>query len=416
MLQVGLTGGIACGKTRVLQRLAARGCRTLDLDQSAREVTAPASPALVEIAAAFGPGVLRDGRLDRAALAALVFADARARARLNAIVHPRVRELERRWSSSQPRDGVLVVDAALLVETGAHLRFDRLVVVHCDPALQLSRLRARDGLDERAARARIEAQMPVASKREFAHFAIDSSGSVEDTDRATDAVFEQLHQLARWPRREQAPLPRLLGGVVRGPRLGPRGLSPGVLLQLAAEDGNLELEALAARLDPPAAGAWYEAALPAAPAVDAAALAPALVAWVLASRPPDADFLVSAAATLARLTHVDPRQRAAACQLALLLQDVVLAGRIPPDLEVRSRAHAAAASRWGGQDPSSSLAPILEAALAHPAQPELAREAASRRGAFGELAAALVGCAIGASVKEASEPAAWLAELRSERA
>ena len=416
MLRVGLTGGIACGKTRVLQRLAARGCRTLDLDQSAREVTAPGSPALAEIAAGFGSGVLQDGRLDRAALAALVFADPGARAKLNAIVHPRVRELERRWSESQPQDGVLVVDAALLVETGAHLRFDRLLVVHCPRALQLSRLRARDHLDEGAARARIEAQMPVASKREFGHFAIDSSGSVEDTDRASDDVFEQLERLAQRPPRELVPLPRLLGAVLHGPRLGPRGLSPGLLLRLASQSGSLELQALATRLDPPATGAWYEAALPAAPAVGAASLGPALVAWALASRPPDADFLVSAAATLARLTHVDPAQRAAACQLALLLQDVVLAGQIPPDLESLSRAHAVAAARWGGRDPGASLAPILAAVLAHPTQPEVAREDASRRGGFGELAAALVGCAIGASAHAAPEPAAWLAELRSERA
>jgi dephospho-CoA kinase len=165
----------------VRERLAARGCRTLDLDQAARDAVAPGSEALAEIVAAFGERVLKNGALDRKALGALVFADPAARVRLNGIVHPRVRELERRWASAQPKGAVLVTDAALLVETGAHLRFDRLVVVHCEPAVQLARLRARDGLDERSARARIDAQMPVAEKRGFGHFLIDSSGAPADT-------------------------------------------------------------------------------------------------------------------------------------------------------------------------------------------------------------------------------------------
>ena len=163
MLRVGLTGGIACGKSHVLRRLAGHGLQTLDLDAVARDVTAPGSPALQEISGAFGAGVLGpDGSLDRAALAALVFADAAARARLNAIVHPRVRAEEARRAEDVAGRGaaVLVTDAALLVEAGAHLRFDRLVVVHCDPGQQLERLRARDGLDEGAARARVLAQMP----------------------------------------------------------------------------------------------------------------------------------------------------------------------------------------------------------------------------------------------------------------
>jgi hypothetical protein len=119
-----------------------------------------------------------------------------------------------------------VTDAALLVETGAHLRFDRLVVVHCEPAVQLARLRARDGLDDRSARARIDAQMPVAEKRAFGHFLIDSSGAPEDTSRAADAVLEELRPLAeRGSRGAVTPGP-LLGGLVHGPRAGPRGLEP----------------------------------------------------------------------------------------------------------------------------------------------------------------------------------------------
>ena len=192
---MGLTGGIACGKSHVLRRLAGHGFQTLDLDAVARDVTVPGSPALREIAGAFGAGVLGpDGSLDRAALAALVFADAAARARLNAIVHPRVRAEEARRATDVAGRGaaLLVTDAALLVEAGAHLRFDRLVVVHCDPGQQLERLRARDGLDEGAARARVLAQMPLAEKRSFAHFEVDTSGSIADTDRAADALARQL--------------------------------------------------------------------------------------------------------------------------------------------------------------------------------------------------------------------------------
>ena len=147
----------------MLRRLAELGCRTLDLDAVAREVTAPGGEALGEIVEAFGSGVLdARGALDRAALAALVFADARVRVRLNRIVHPRVRAAEALWAAGFAVESatVLVTDGALLIESGVHLHFDRLVVVHCTPELQLRRLCERDGLDEAAARARIEAQLP----------------------------------------------------------------------------------------------------------------------------------------------------------------------------------------------------------------------------------------------------------------
>ena len=142
MLRVGLTGGIACGKSLVLRRLAERGCRTLDLDAVARAVTAPGSEALAEIRAAFGDSVLdASGALDRPALGALVFHDAAARQRLNRIVHPRVRAAEAGWAAGfgarRVREPCWSPTRALLVESGVHLRFDRLVVVHCTPEQQL---------------------------------------------------------------------------------------------------------------------------------------------------------------------------------------------------------------------------------------------------------------------------------------
>jgi dephospho-CoA kinase len=423
VLRVGLTGGIACGKSHVLRRLAERGCRTLDLDLAAREVLAPGSRALAEVVAAFGGSVLDAlGALDRPALAALVFADPRARERLNAIVHPRVRALEAAWAEAQPdpEGAVLVTDAALLIEAGAHLRFDRLVVVHCDEAVQLRRLRERDGLDEAAARARIEAQMPLAEKRGYAHFEIDTSGAPAGTDAAADAVLAELRRLipslgARAGPVEPRLLARLLGSVVHGPRAGPRGLSPAALLGAVAEQGGLELQSLAGRLEGATGGPWYRSARQTAPGAAATALSPALVAWTLASGPADPDYVVAAAASLARLTHDEPAPRADACLLAPLLQELALGGPIPDDLEARARSLEARAARWGGGPPSGSLQPVLRAALARRADPAAARAAARDAGGDGELAGALVGAAVGARPEAAPELARALGRIRPRR-
>jgi len=395
VLRVGLTGGIGCGKSHVLRRLAARGFATLDLDVAAREVTATASPALAEIAAEFGPRVLGpDGSLDRPALAAIVFADAAARARLNAIVHPRVRAAERRWAEAfAGREGaVLVTDAALLVEAGAHLRFDRLVVVHCEPGLQLARLRARDGLDEEAARARIAAQMPLAEKRAFAHFEVDTSGSIDDTDREADALASALETIAATRRPAPgAAVETLLGGLVHGSDDGPRGLSPAALLAAGAEAGGLEMERLAAGLRPRPTGPWYRTAGEAASGVGAARLSVALAAWALRRGAPDPPFLAAAAGSVARLSHTDPAARADACLLALVAEDVALTGgRARPLDESRERSLTLAA-RFGGAPPSGRLAPVWSAVRRHPAEPALAGAACARDGGDPTLASALAG-------------------------
>ena len=174
MLRVGLTGGIACGKSEVVRCLAAAGLATLDLDRVGHELLAFGQPGQMAVAEAFGSFVIApDGSVDRRALAAMVFADPEARRRLNGMLHPLIRAEEARRASLAPdRPGALLItDAALLVETGTHLRFDRLVVVHCRPDQQVARLCARDGLSEEAARARLAAQMPIATKVRFAHVA-----------------------------------------------------------------------------------------------------------------------------------------------------------------------------------------------------------------------------------------------------
>jgi dephospho-CoA kinase len=393
LLRVGLTGGIACGKSHVLRRLAGRGCHTLDLDVVSRDVTAPGSPAATEIAGTFGGSVLGpDGALDRAALAAVVFTDPAARARLNSIVHPRVRALELAWARGlADRPGaVRVTDAALLVEAGAHLRFDRLVVVHCDPALQLARLRARDSIDERSARARIDAQMGTADKRAFAHYEVDTSGSIEDTDRAADALAGELGSLAARPGAPTGVTPeRLLGVLVHGPRDGPRGLSPGVLLAEAARAGGLEMEALARRLVPAARGPWYRAAGEAEPDAPASRLGVALAAWALRCGALDPPFLAAAAGSVARLTHTDPAARADACLVALVAQQRVVGGG--GDAAADAARLAPLAARFGGGPPSGRLGLVWEAVRRFPSDPGGAGKECARRGGDAELAAALAG-------------------------
>jgi dephospho-CoA kinase len=415
VLRVGLTGGIGCGKSHVRRRLAARGFETLDLDLTAREVTAPGSPALAEIAAALGAGVLGpDGSLDRPALAAIVFADAEARARVNAIVHPRVRGAEARWAAaSAGREGaVLVTDAALLVEAGAHLRFDRLVVVHCDPRAQLARLRARDGLAEEAALARIAAQMPLAQKRAFAHFEVDTSGSFDDTDREADALAEELAVLGRRPRvGAGAPVGALLGGLAHGPDDGPRGLAPAALLAAAAEEGGLEMERLAGRLQPPATRPWYRTADEASPGASSARLSVALAAWALRRGAPDPPFLAAAVGSVARLTHADAAARADACLLALVAQEVVPVEDRAARLERSVERSLPLAVRFGGAPPSGRLAPVWSAVRRHPADPAAAGAACAREGGEAALASALAG--LGAAVPPSARASALQAALEA---
>jgi len=406
VLRVGLTGGIACGKSHVLRRLASRGCLTLDLDALAREATAPGAPALAEIAREFGASVLdARGALDRRALAAIVFADASARARLNRIVHPRVRAAETRWASRHAADpaAVLVTDGALLIESGVHLRFDRLVVVHCRPELQLARLRQRDGLDEAAARARIEAQLPSAEKLAFAHLAIDSSGSPDETDRAADALFAELAALAHAPAADpRPPLERLLGGLVHGPDDGPCGVSPRALLAEGAS--GLELEALALRLDPPARGPWYRAGAEAGTALPASRLSVALAAWCLRTRGPDPQRLALIAGSVARLVHEDPASRSDACLAALVALERARAEPHAEDVASLARRLLPLACRFGGGEPSGRLEAAWAALAAFPADVAGARSHCARLGGDGATAAALAG--IGLAV-EGPAAAGW---------
>jgi len=196
---VGLTGGIASGKSTVAQVLREQGVVVVDADQLAREVVAPGSPGLAEIVAHFGRGVLTpSGELDREALGQIVFSDAEARRQLNGITHPRVAELSmQRLAAAQDTETPYVVyEVPLLVETGLHAGMDANVVVAAAPELQVKRMVERDGLSPDQAQARIDAQFPLDKKISIADYVIDNGGSLARLKQQTRKVHGQL--LARF--------------------------------------------------------------------------------------------------------------------------------------------------------------------------------------------------------------------------
>jgi dephospho-CoA kinase len=201
MLKVGLTGSIAVGKSFVLGVLAELGCRVLDADATAREVVKPVTPGLAAVVEAFGKEIVReDGTLDRVTLGKIVFADEKKRQRLNSILHPFIIAAQddqiRQWEQ-EDASGIAVVDAALMIESGGYRRFDKLIVVHCRPEVQLGRLIAREGLSPEDAERRIAAQMTQEEKKKYADFLIDTSEGFGDARRQTEAVFQELSALAR---------------------------------------------------------------------------------------------------------------------------------------------------------------------------------------------------------------------------
>jgi dephospho-CoA kinase len=194
VLRTGLTGGIATGKSYCLQRFITLGALTIDADGLAREALAPNSAGLRAVVERFGGGVLAaDGTLDRAALGRLVFADPKARAALEAIVHPEVYRHIRDWYANLPTStAVGIADIPLLFETGHHHDFDRVVVAACDPEEQVRRVVARDRLDEAAARARLAAQWPIAEKVKRASHVIWTDRGFAETDRQVADIFDSL--------------------------------------------------------------------------------------------------------------------------------------------------------------------------------------------------------------------------------
>jgi len=195
-LSIGLTGGIASGKSAVARLFAERGVPVLDTDQIARDVVEPGQPALAEVAAAFGPGVLAaDGRLDRRALRQLVFADPAARRRLEGILHPAIRaELARRSAAAGGPYQVWVIP--LLVEGGGIDRVDRVLVVDCPVETQLARLQARDHESEDSARGILAVQASREQRLAAADDVISNDGPLEALTRQVAELDARYREIA----------------------------------------------------------------------------------------------------------------------------------------------------------------------------------------------------------------------------
>ena len=196
MLHVGLTGNIGSGKSTTVLIFAELGAHVIDADKVAHELLAPGSQVYANVLQAFGEAYLDpDGTINRRKLGEVVFASPEKLRLLNSLTHPEVRtvvlgrivELEQ-----SVRNGIVIVDAALMVESGFYKLFDKIIVASCDPALQISRVMSRDGLSAEEAKARIAAQMPVAEKLKVAHYTIETSGTWKQTREQTEAIYRDL--------------------------------------------------------------------------------------------------------------------------------------------------------------------------------------------------------------------------------
>lgn len=208
---VGLTGGIASGKSTVSSHLRELGVYVIDADQVARAIVEPGQPALDEIVARFGQGILdAQGCLDRAALGKIVFEDPEARAALSMITHPRIgqRMMQEAADAFARGHAWVIYDAALLVENNIHTMFDALIVVSLSPERQLERLMSRDGLTEAEAQARIDSQLPLAKKVAVADYIVDNSGTKAQTLQKTQQLYEHISGLiaAAGSAKPQAPV------------------------------------------------------------------------------------------------------------------------------------------------------------------------------------------------------------------
>ena len=198
MLKIGLTGGIACGKSHTLREFHKLGVYTIDADEIAHSVILPNTSAYRELIEAFGKEILAsDDTIDRKKLGRTIFADDEARQRLNEIVHPQVRREEARLTASfeteeEPKSPIIMIDAALMVETGSYRKYDFIIVVYCHPGIQLKRLMSREGLSEEQAMQRISSQMPLLDKVKYADYIIENSNRLSETNEQVKHVFTEL--------------------------------------------------------------------------------------------------------------------------------------------------------------------------------------------------------------------------------
>jgi dephospho-CoA kinase len=205
MLTVGVTGGVASGKTTVSKIFKEEGAYLLEADQIARELVQPSSPAWKELIRVFGEEILEeDGTIDRKRLATRIFSDSNQRRLLNGILHPRIKEeMEKRAKEIGQKDpeAIVVFDVPLLVETGFHREVDRVVVIISEEVQQIERLKERAGMSEEETRWIISSQMPTEEKVKAADFVIRNEGSFEETRRRAKEVFQELRRIVLQKRR-----------------------------------------------------------------------------------------------------------------------------------------------------------------------------------------------------------------------
>ena len=200
MFHVGLTGGLASGKSVVGRELERLGCRVIRMDDLGHQVLAPDGEAYAPVVAAFGPSILEpDKSINRRALGKLVFADPAKLEQLNSLVHPailaRARTLAEQHAKAHP-EAIIVTEAAIMIETGSYKSYDRLIVAACRPEQQIERALARpNALSRVEVLDRMSRQMPIEEKVKYADFVIDTSGTEETTLLQTRAVFEKLRSL-----------------------------------------------------------------------------------------------------------------------------------------------------------------------------------------------------------------------------
>ncbi|MED4599169.1 dephospho-CoA kinase [Paenibacillus validus] len=194
-MNIGLTGGIACGKSTVAAMLVRRGALLVDADRIAREVVEPGTPVLAKVIERFGADLLQeDGSLNRKKLGERIFGDPEARRDLEGLLHPSIRatmrERMRAYENEFP-DRLVVVDIPLLYESGLQSMVERVMVVYVPREVQLMRLMARDGLSPEQAEQRLQSQMPIEEKRRLADIVIDNTGSLEETEKQIEAFWKE---------------------------------------------------------------------------------------------------------------------------------------------------------------------------------------------------------------------------------
>jgi dephospho-CoA kinase len=196
MLRVGLTGGIATGKSTVGAMFVELGCHLIESDQITHQLFEPGQGVHAAVVKQFGNRILApDGTIARRILGDIVFKDPQARAKLNGLVHPAIIQRQQEWlQEMEARDphGIAIVDAALMIEVGTYKNYDKVIVVTCSPEMQRERLRARSALSEEEIESRIRSQMPSEEKIKYADFVIDNSGSIESTRVQVGTVYLQL--------------------------------------------------------------------------------------------------------------------------------------------------------------------------------------------------------------------------------